>query len=107
MEPIDSTTNPFRGVVPKPAALPDSPEEFRRQLQHSLGVWRSQGLKAVWLEIPVAKAALIPTAVEVGFVFHHTGEDYLMLTYQLVEEAFIPPFATHYIGAGGESVSTT
>jgi 8-oxo-dGTP pyrophosphatase MutT (NUDIX family) len=101
MEPIDSTTNPFGGVVPKPAALPGHPEEFRRQLQHSLGVWRSQGLKAVWLEIPVANAALIPTAVEVGFVFHHTGEDYLMLTYQLVKEAFIPPFATHYIGAGG------
>ncbi|HZA21234.1 MAG TPA: NUDIX domain-containing protein, partial [Dehalococcoidia bacterium] len=36
-----------------------------------------------------------------GFTFHHSNDDYLMMTYQLVEGAFIPPFATHYIGAGG------
>jgi 8-oxo-dGTP pyrophosphatase MutT (NUDIX family) len=55
----------------------------------------------VWLEIPIEKSALIPVAVEAGFTFHHSGENYLMLTLRLVPGAFIPPFATHYIGAGG------
>ena len=36
-----------------------------------------------------------------GFQFHHTGEEYLMLTTRLSESALIPPYASHYIGAGG------
>jgi 8-oxo-dGTP pyrophosphatase MutT (NUDIX family) len=55
----------------------------------------------VWLEIPIENSVLIPVAVEVGFTFHHSGPDYLMLAYQLQEGAFVPPYATHYIGAGG------
>ena len=40
-------------------------------------------------------------AVDAGFQFHHTGEEYLMLTTRLSESALIPPYASHYIGAGG------
>jgi 8-oxo-dGTP pyrophosphatase MutT (NUDIX family) len=101
MEVLEATTNPFKGVVPKPSVLPDDPQEFRRALRHSLEAWRSQGLLVVWLEVPIGKSALIPVAVEEGFTFHHSGDDYLMLTRRLVENAFIPPYATHYIGAGG------
>jgi 8-oxo-dGTP pyrophosphatase MutT (NUDIX family) len=101
MEVIEATTNPFRGVIPRPAALPDDPEEFRPLLQRSLEVWKSQGYLVVWLQVPIAKSALIPAAVEAGFTFHHSGESYLMMTHRLVEDAFIPPFATHYIGVGG------
>ena len=35
-----------------------------------------------------------------GFRFHHS-QDYLMLTLPLQEGAFVPPYAGHYIGAGG------
>jgi 8-oxo-dGTP pyrophosphatase MutT (NUDIX family) len=101
MEVIEATTNPFRGIIPRPAALPDDPDEFRPLLRHSLDVWKSQGYLVVWLQIPIAKSALIPVAVEAGFIFHHSSEDYLMLTRQLVKGAFVPPFATHYIGVGG------
>jgi 8-oxo-dGTP diphosphatase len=101
MEVLEAATNPFRGVVPKPARLPDDPEEFRHILRRSLESWKSRGLLVVWLEVPISKAGLIPVAVEEGFTFHHSNDDYLMMTYQLVEGAFIPPFATHYIGAGG------
>jgi len=101
MEVLEAATNPFRGVVPKPAGLPDDPEEFRQTLRRSLEAWKAQGLLVVWLEVPINKAVLIPVAVEEGFTFHHSNDDYLMMTYQLVEGAFIPPFATHYIGAGG------
>jgi 8-oxo-dGTP pyrophosphatase MutT (NUDIX family) len=101
MEVLEAATNPFRGVVPKAAGLPDDPKEFRQTLRRSLEAWKAQGLLVVWLEVPITKAVLIPVAVEEGFTFHHSNDDYLMMTYQLVEGAFIPPFATHYIGAGG------
>jgi 8-oxo-dGTP pyrophosphatase MutT (NUDIX family) len=101
MEVIEATTNPFRGVIPRPTSLPDDPDEFRLLLRHSLEVWKSQGYLVVWLQIPIAKSALIPAAVAAGFTFHHSGESYLMMTHRLVKDAFIPPFATHYIGVGG------
>jgi 8-oxo-dGTP pyrophosphatase MutT (NUDIX family) len=87
--------------VTDPEALPPSPVEFGLSLAQSLGAWAAENHKVVWLEIPIAQAALIPVAVEAGFVFHHSEQGYLMLTYQLVEGAFVPPYASHYIGAGG------
>jgi 8-oxo-dGTP pyrophosphatase MutT (NUDIX family) len=101
MNVIPSTTNPHGGVIPEPEALPELPEEFRRQLAHSLKLWAEQGFQLAWLAIPITKARLIPIAVDAGFRFHHSGRDHLMLTYQLAPEAFIPPFATHYVGVGG------
>ena len=98
---LESSNNPFKGVIPKPSALPKDPLVFREALLSSLQEWTSEGMLAVWLEIPISKANLIPIATEAGFVFHHSNTDYLMMTYQLVADAFIPPFATHYIGAGG------
>ena len=101
MRAIDSTTNRFGGVLPRPEALKDDPESFAEQLRHSLVAWQEEDFHVVWLEIPIAKSALIPVAVEQGFSFHHSGQGYLMLTHQLEEGAFIPSYSTHYIGAGG------
>ena len=101
MEVLEFTTNPFRGAVTSSGSLPSDPAEFTLRLHHSLEVWRSEGLRTVWMEIPPSLAALIPIAVEAGFSFHHSSEEYLMLTLRLASDAQIPPFATHYIGAGG------
>ena len=101
MEVLEFTTNPFRGAVTSSGSLPSDPAEFALRLRHSLGVWCSEGLRTVWMEIPLSLAALIPIAVEAGFSFHHSSEQYLMLTHRLVPDALLPPFATHYIGAGG------
>lgn len=101
MQLLESTTNVFGGVIIKPEGLPADPETFRRQLDQSLAHWAGQGRRLVWLEAPLARANLIPVAVEAGFKFHHSSEDYLMLTYRLEKETFIPPYATHYIGVGG------
>lgn len=98
---LEAITNPFRGILPTPSALPASPDVFRQQLAHSLQRWREEHYLVVWLEVSLARAALIPIAVEAGFTFHHSSEDYLMLTLRLVEGAIIPPYASHYIGAGG------
>ena len=105
MQVIDSTTNRFGGVLVQPEALHDDPETFAAQLHHSLVAWKAEDFLVVWLEVPIAKSKLIHEAVEQGFTFHHSGDGYLMLTYQLVEDSFIPPYATHYIGAGGVVVN--
>ena len=101
MQPIDSTLNPFGGVLTNPAALDADPMTFTARLRSSLDAWKEEGLRVVWLEVPIVRSQLIPVAVEAGFSFHHSREDYLMLTLRLEEGAFIPAYASHYIGAGG------
>ena len=98
---LDASPNPFGGIVTNPTALPDNPNEFRTRLTQALDEWRDKQYKVVWMEFPLANAALIPAAVEAGFEFHHADGGYAMLTLQLEENAHIPPYATHYIGAGG------
>jgi len=98
---LEWTENRFGGAVVDPEALPADVEAFSHLLPGSLRFWKEQGIKVVWLEVPIAKTALIPVAVEAGFVFHHSGQDYVMMTRQLVEGACVPPYATHYVGAGG------
>lgn len=98
---LEASANQFRGIVICPKALPDDPGQFQKALGESLDAWQSQGILVVWFEVPIGKSALIPIAVAAGFTFHHSGEDYLMMILQLVPEAHVPPFATHYIGAGG------
>ena len=98
---IDARKNPFGGMVTNPENLTDDPVVFRESLRHSLEAWRAEGILVVWLEAPISKASLVPVAVDAGFSYHHAQEDYVMLTLTLVEDAYIPPYTTHYIGAGG------
>ena len=100
------STNPFGGVIANRDALPADPEVFRRDLRQSLDTWKADGFKVAWLEIPIAKSSLIPVAVDAGFAFHHSGSEYLMMTHQLVDGAFLPAYASHYIGAGGVAINS-
>ncbi|MBT3342410.1 MAG: NUDIX domain-containing protein [Gemmatimonadetes bacterium] len=105
MSVLASTENPFGGVIPAPDGLDSDPEIFTKQLADSLLKWRDDGYRVVWLEISLERAPLIPIAVAAGFQFHHTGVDYLMLTFQLEAGAFVPAHASHYIGAGGVAIN--
>ena len=105
MAVLSATENPFGGVIPAPDGLDSDPKIFSEQLEKSLISWREDGYQVVWLEISHALAALIPVATTAGFRFHHSGEDYLMLTLQLEDGAFIPAHASHYIGAGGVAIN--
>ena len=100
MESLAFSPNQFGGVVTDAEGLPEDPSEFRRLLRSSLDAWTSEGFKVVWLEIPLAKSALVPIAAEAGFEYHHAESEYVLMTLQLVEGSYIPPYATHYIGAG-------
>ena len=98
---LEARANPFGGMVIAPGELPTDPTEFAGLLEASLAQWTADGIKAAWLEVPIGRAALIPEAVNQGFIFHHSAEDYLMLTTILQEGVWVPHFATHYIGIGG------
>ena len=105
VQALSYKANPFGGVVVDPQALPDASQDFRSRLRYSMELWRSDGVLVVWLEIPIQVAALVPVAVEAGFTYHHAGDDYLLLTCCLVEGSHVPPYASHYIGAGGVVLS--
>jgi len=100
-EILEFKPNPFNGAVIDRSALPGDPDEFDVRLAVSMKRWTTDGFLTVWLDIPKAQSALIPKAIDRGFDFHHTGDDYILLTCLLVEGSHIPPFATHYIGIGG------
>ena len=51
--------------------------------------------------MPLARAALVPVAAAAGFFFHHSNESDVMMVRRLVDGAFIPTHATHFIGVGG------
>ena len=106
MNLIESTSNPFGGVIVAPGALDPNPGVFHHSLVESLRGWKHESYRVVWLEVAADKSQLIPEAVREGFSFHHSGADYLMLTLQLEEGAFIPAYSSHYIGAGGVTLNS-
>lgn len=101
MPVLSNTANPFGGRVIDAERLPTDPDQFAHELAESLDEWRADGVHVAWLEIPIASAALVPRAVDAGFVYHHALTDRLVLTLTLIPGSYVPPFATHYIGAGG------
>lgn len=101
MQLLDHTTNQFGGIIINPAALPADVSAFQQHMQHALPIWIDEGNKLVWLEVPIEHSQLIPPAVAMGFIFHHSSDNYLMTVLRLQPGAFIPPYSTHYIGIGG------
>ena len=101
MAVLHSELNPFGGRIIDPDQLPDSPQRFVRDIAQSLDAWQADGIKVVWLQLPISRSDLVPLAVEAGFVYHHATEHWLQLTATLEDGSYVPPFATHYIGAGG------
>ena len=102
---LEFTTDPFAGVTIVPASLPDSPDQFAAKLDQSIRSWVANNYRLAWLRVPIEKSAFVPVAVAAGFKFHHAEADYVMMTRQLREGAFVPPNASHSIGAGGVVVN--
>ena len=101
METLSFSRDQFGGVIVDSERLPDDSAVFEAALAHSLETWQADGIRAVWLKVPIGRAPLIPIAVAAGFTFHHSDEGDLVLTRRLVEDAFVPTHATHYVGVGG------
>ncbi len=98
---LDYSPDQFGGVIVTPDMLPDDANEFARRLALSLQAWRDDGRRLVWVDVPLRKAEFVPVATQSGFVFHHADEQHVMLVHRLIEDAFVPLHATHYVGVGG------
>jgi 8-oxo-dGTP pyrophosphatase MutT (NUDIX family) len=97
------TTDLYGGISIAADALPPDPGAFAARLAASLACWRAQGVRGVWLTIPLALAALIPPAAAAGFAFHHTTPaQQLVLTHWLVESpSHLPAYPSTAVGVGG------
>ncbi|VAI90428.1 unnamed protein product [Triticum turgidum subsp. durum] len=80
---------------------PMDPQAFSASLKSLLSKWREQGIRGVWIKLPISLANLIQSAVEEGFWYHHAEETYLMLAYWLPNTPHtLPVNATHRVGVG-------
>merc|ERR1719258_219633 len=62
----------YGGMVVDEACVASlAPDDFSARLAASVGAWRAQGVKGVWLKVPHASASLVPAAAALGFHFHH------------------------------------
>ena len=100
-EVLPFSPDQFGGVIIDSANLPSEVADFSARLHHSLEAWRKDGFRLVWLDIPLDRSALVPLAASEGFFFHHSNHADVMMIRRLVEDAFVPAHATHYIGVGG------
>ena len=105
MDTLPFSPDQFGGVIVDSGQLPDDAAAFAGLLQRSLHTWREGGFRLVWLDIPLERAALVPVAAAAGFFFHHSNEADVMMVHRLVEDAFVPTHATHYVGVGGVVVN--
>lgn len=83
-------------------SLPSLPVPLNPILASSIESWRSEKIKAVWLEIPTSQLSLAGIAQEYGFYPHHVNSSGLMMALWLSDRPnSLPSYSTHYIGAGG------
>ena len=101
MNILPHTVNRFNGIEINTDELPTDAAVFEQCLSASLVKWIQDGRFLVWLHLPIERAALIPISTAAGFIFHHTEPNYVMLVRKFQEDALVPGYATHYIGAGG------
>ncbi len=99
------TENAYAGIEVNADELPRDIASFNVALNHSLVLWTQQQFKVVWLPIKPSFANLIETALAAGFDYHHTDQNILMMTKRLEDDANVPPYATHTIGAGAVVIS--
>ncbi|OQY35343.1 MAG: hypothetical protein B6241_02300 [Spirochaetaceae bacterium 4572_59] len=100
MSVLQYEINQFNGAIIDEFSLPEQQNEFRDRLRETVQKLKSEDRKTLWLSLSIGKASFVPIAVAEGCQYHHADEDRLQLVLKLEPDAFIPAYATHYIGAG-------
>ncbi len=93
--------NPFGGAVIESKSITQNSNDFVNKLKETILLLKVKKIKVVWLNLSHKQVSLVAPAVSEGFIYHHADKDGLELTRSLIPDAYIPPYATHYIGAGG------
>lgn len=61
----------YDGLIIDSATVPSDPNDFCSSLKFCISEWREQGIRGVWLKLPLGHAHCIGHAVDFGFRFHH------------------------------------
>ena len=90
----------FNGIIIDKDAIPMEDVFFREGLAALVNLANAEQKNIVWLTLPISKSHLIPIAVGLGFLFHNCSPKEVTLTYQRLEDTFVPFMPTHTLGAG-------
>lgn len=93
--------NPYGGAVLDISDFSGTNDQFLKRLKITTGDMLAEELQLAWLFLPLECAHLVDSSVSLGFTYHHADQSGLQLVLKLNENAFVPAYATHYIGAGG------
>lgn len=100
VELLTAVNDDYGGAVVEMKA-PIEASVFIRSLKASIANWRQQGIRGVWIKLPIELANLVQPAIEVGFWYHHAEPTYVMLVYWIPATAHtLPVNATHRVGVG-------
>ncbi|KAH7545386.1 hypothetical protein FEM48_Zijuj01G0088000 [Ziziphus jujuba var. spinosa] len=100
VEILSATNDEFDFVTVEMKEKMD-PTIFASSLRDSVSHWRQQGMKAVWLKLPIDLVNLVPAAVDEGFSYHHAEPEYLMLACWLSQtKQVLPSYATNRVHIG-------
>ena len=75
-------------------------EGFRKTLKNSLDVWRKEGKRGIWINIPKYCSETVPICTNLGFEFQHAQKGLLVMTQWLPQdsESRLPKGPTHQVG---------
>lgn len=100
VELLSGVNDAYGGVIVEMKAPMDA-NAFSRALRASVADWRKQGIRGVWIRLPIELANLVQPAVMEGFWYHHAEPSYLMLVYWIPTTPHtLPVNATHRVGVG-------
>ncbi len=88
----------YQGITVEPDSLPESKEEFQKEI--STLIHNLNGSKLLWVKIPIEKSDFIPVLTKVDFKFHHCYENYVMMVKKLVENPIVPTAKNYTVGVG-------
>jgi len=97
---LDYEADRFGGAILSSEKLPVL-SDYKNILENTISELRNNGIKLLWLFLPIDRSDLVELSVNAGFTYHHADAQGIQLTLPLVPGAFIPGYATHYLGAGG------
>ncbi|KAL9406212.1 hypothetical protein Peur_003184 [Populus x canadensis] len=101
VEPLNAVEDRYGGVRVDLVEEQMDCDVYVPRLKASISQWRQQGVKGVWIKLPIRLAHLVEPTVKEGFRYHHAESDYLMLVYWIPETPdTLPANASHTVGIG-------
>ncbi|GAU89064.1 hypothetical protein RvY_01659 [Ramazzottius varieornatus] len=81
-----------------------SQELFAKELCDEIARCKADGIRGMWLYLPISTLALVPICLAQGFSLHHCRDGYLLMNMWLLDSAVpstMPKYTTHTVGVAG------